>query len=267
MNPPPAQHDPGVPLFRRGCTSYVIPDDILPNVRYMAPFVDDIEIVLFESEEIGNLPDSSVIAELARLSAIHNLSYTVHLPTDIAGIADSPSAHRRFVSQAQRIVELFAETDPWAYIVHLEGHEQFLPGNHTDHFHRKSLDLIQDLIRTTGIPPSSFAVENLCYPWTCNPPLALETGCSLCTDIGHLMMTGSDLDTALETMLPLTRVIHLHGIHNGKDHSSLAWMKENHAFMSSLKTHLSRYTGVLTLEVFEESDTFTSLATLAELFP
>jgi len=36
--------------FRVGATSYVLPDHILPNVEYLAPMVDDVELVLFETD-------------------------------------------------------------------------------------------------------------------------------------------------------------------------------------------------------------------------
>src|SRR5450830_964350 len=35
--------------FRLGVPSYVYPANILPNVKALAPFVDDVELVLFES--------------------------------------------------------------------------------------------------------------------------------------------------------------------------------------------------------------------------
>ncbi len=37
--------------FRLGSTSYVYPDDILPNVRKLMSSVDDIELVLFEVDD------------------------------------------------------------------------------------------------------------------------------------------------------------------------------------------------------------------------
>src|ERR1035437_7731078 len=41
--------------FRLGVPSYVYPADILPNVKALAPYVDDVELVLFESRkpEVG----------------------------------------------------------------------------------------------------------------------------------------------------------------------------------------------------------------------
>jgi hypothetical protein len=67
-----------------GATSYVLPDHILPNVEYLGPIVDDVELVLFETDEYGsNLPGPAEIARLLELAAEHDLSYTVHLPLDL----------------------------------------------------------------------------------------------------------------------------------------------------------------------------------------
>ena len=45
------ENPPGAPVqipFRTGATSYVIADDLLPNARYLAGKVDDMELVLFD---------------------------------------------------------------------------------------------------------------------------------------------------------------------------------------------------------------------------
>jgi hypothetical protein len=38
-------------MFRIGTTSYIIPAGIVPNVAYLAPQVDDVELVMFETDE------------------------------------------------------------------------------------------------------------------------------------------------------------------------------------------------------------------------
>ena len=48
--------------FRLGTTSYIIPDDILPNVRYLAGKVKDIELVLFDIDEYCNIPDEEQLS-------------------------------------------------------------------------------------------------------------------------------------------------------------------------------------------------------------
>ena len=55
--------------FRLGATSYIIPDDILPNVRFLADKVQDVELVLFEVDDgPNNLPGPEVIAVLQALA-------------------------------------------------------------------------------------------------------------------------------------------------------------------------------------------------------
>ena len=70
--------------FRLGTTSYIIPDDLLPNARYLAGKVRDMELILFEVDDgPSNLPAPEVIEELSRLASQHDLTYTVHLPLDL----------------------------------------------------------------------------------------------------------------------------------------------------------------------------------------
>ena len=67
---------------RLGTTSYIVPDEILPNLRFLADRVDDVELVLFESDEYSNLPTKSDVAEMGRIANDNDLTFTVHLPLD-----------------------------------------------------------------------------------------------------------------------------------------------------------------------------------------
>jgi hypothetical protein len=83
--------------FRLGTTSYIIPAELLPNVIYLADKVDDIELVLFESDEISNLPDAATVKILKETAEQSDLTYTIHLPMDTwisMGISGVKS-HRR----------------------------------------------------------------------------------------------------------------------------------------------------------------------------
>ena len=66
--------------FRLGTTSYIIPGELLPNVNFLADKVDDIELVLFESDEITNLPDAATVRALIASSstAAHPSRASVH---------------------------------------------------------------------------------------------------------------------------------------------------------------------------------------------
>ncbi len=109
--------------FRLGTTSYIRPADLLPNVEYLAPLVEDVELVLFEVDDgPSNLPDTSVQTELARLAVHFDLTYTVHLPLDLRLADDGSPVHISLV-KARRVFEHTRTLNPFAYVLHLDGRE------------------------------------------------------------------------------------------------------------------------------------------------
>src|SRR6266542_4798324 len=107
--------------FRLGTTSYIIPDDILPNARYLADKVSDIELILFEVDNgPNNLPSPEVISELSQIAIQHDLTYTVHLPLDLK-LGDDGAEHDQSLVKAKRVIDCTRRLDPWAYVLHLEG--------------------------------------------------------------------------------------------------------------------------------------------------
>src|SRR5512133_713650 len=109
--------------FRVGTTSYIIPDDILPNVRYLAGKIRDVELVLFELDDgQSNLPGPALINQLNELAEAHDLTYTVHLPLDLRLGADGDEQHISLI-KARRVIDATRELNPWAYVLHLDGRE------------------------------------------------------------------------------------------------------------------------------------------------
>ena len=107
--------------FRLGTTSYIIPDDILPNARYLADKIRDIELILFEVDDgPNNLPSTEVIDELSQIAHQHDLTYTVHLPLDLK-LGDDGSEYDQSLVKAKRVIECTRGLDPWAYVLHLDG--------------------------------------------------------------------------------------------------------------------------------------------------
>ncbi len=41
--------------FRLGTTSFIYPDHYLPNVKMLGPYLNEIELLLFESAYVGNI--------------------------------------------------------------------------------------------------------------------------------------------------------------------------------------------------------------------
>jgi sugar phosphate isomerase/epimerase len=250
--------------FRVGTTSYIIPDDILPNARYLAGQVRDIELVLFELDDgPSNLPDTGLIEELNRLAQAHDLTYTVHLPLDLRLGADGDEQHVSLV-KARRVIEATRALHPWAYVLHLDGKEvrQGAGMQALARWQDQSVRALELAAGWVG-DPRKLAVENLeSYPLNFWDPVLDRFPAGRCVDIGHLWRDGHDPLPYLQACLERTRVIHLHGI-AARDHQSLAHMPRDQRD-PVLQFLAEKYQGVLTLEIFGEDDLRTSLRAMEE---
>lgn len=233
--------------FRLGSTSYVYPGDLLLNATQLAGQVQDMELVLFETASgASNFPSPDEVRQLAAIGAAHNLTYTVHLPLDLR--SESTQLHPSLL-MAQRVIELTAPLQPFAYIFHLDGTGVAQPAWLAQA--QRALTTLLDLVAD----PQTLALENLeSYAPEWLEPLLARYPISRTLDIGHLWKAGRDPWPVLERWLPHTRVIHLHGMAES-DHRSLAVMPP--AVLDPLIQRLIPWRGVLTLEVFE-ADFFTS---------
>lgn len=234
--------------YRLGTTSYIIPDDILPNVNFLADQVDDIELILFEADSASNLPSPQVVMEIGAIAQAHDLSFTVHLPLDLRLGADGDEQHVS-LQKAKRVIELTRSLKPFAYVLHLDGRDV------TDYtgWLKQAVRALEITAEWAG-GKELLAVENLeGYPLDFWEPVFDAVEVSRCVDIGHLWLDGHDALAYLERAFSRTKVIHLHGI-GSRDHQSLAHMPE--ARVARVITRLDElgYQGVLTLEVFNQPD-------------
>lgn len=250
--------------FRLGTTSYIIPDDILPNVRFLADKVQDIQLVLFELDDAqSNLPDVRQTTELNTLAAQFGLTYTVHLPLDLRLASDVNDVHVS-LQKAQRVIEATQILRPQAYIVHLDGQEERSTSreDRLTPWRRQAVQSLHYIARFTG-DIRLLAVENLeNYPVDFNDQVIRQSGCMRCIDIGHLWLDGHDPIDFFTGRFDQTSVMHLHGIRE-RDHQSLQYMPDEK--MDALFRYLlqNNFTGVLTLEVFSEEDLSTSKQAIA----
>jgi sugar phosphate isomerase/epimerase len=251
--------------FRIGTTSYIIPDDILPNARFLAGKVQDIQLVLFELDgDQSNLPDARQIEELNTLASQHGLTYTVHLPLDLR-LASEPYEVHISLRKAQRVIDATLGLNPQAYIVHLDGKEERVSTDRDilTRWQQQAVSSLQHVARLTG-NIKQLAVENLeTYPVDFNDNVIRQAGCSRCIDIGHLWLDGHDPIEFFNGRFEQTSVMHLHGIKE-RDHKSLQHMPAQ--MMDDLFRYLleHNFTGVLTLEIFAEDDLNTSMQAISE---
>jgi len=252
--------------FRLGTTSYIIPADILPNVRYLAGKVQDVELVLFEVEEgYGNLPNREQIAEMRSIASDNDLTYTIHLPLDLH-LADDGSLKHASLEKAQRVIDCTFELDPWAYVLHLDGKSvrNGAAPEIMQHWQENAVRSLEIVGNWAG-NVQKLAVENVeGYPLNFYEPVLDMIAVSRTVDIGHLWLDNKDPVEYLRNALPRTSVIHIHGI-DGRDHKSL-----DHAPTEKLRAVLdellrAQYCGVLTIEVFSENDFIKSCVAIEEI--
>ncbi len=255
--------------FRLGTTSYIIPDDILPNIRYLSGKVDDVQLILFESDEVSNFPSASVIEELAAMGRAEGLTYTVHFPLDVyLGAADA-AVRRRSVESCRRVVDLCLPLDVKTYALHLA------PADPSDRGVLPSADIPAwqaacgaslGCLAAEMETPRQLCIETLAYRFDVVDGLLEAYDLGVCLDIGHLLLGGYDVNVHLEKYAGRLHLMHIHGVHDGCDHHSLRYLDES--LLATAVQRMSEATGlprVMTVEVFNEQDFLESLAVLGPL--
>jgi sugar phosphate isomerase/epimerase len=257
------------PPFRLGTTSYIYPAEILSNVTSLQGTVDDIEIVLFESDEVSNYPSPQEIEELAAIGRKAGLSFTVHLPLDVLLGDPEPRIRRRSVDTCLRAIDTTAGLRPHGYIVHFQGlptddHGQWLNETWLTHLDESVGQLIGHLDT-----PRLLCAETLSYPFHLVEELIERRDLSICLDVGHIILYDQPLELYLHRYLSRTRVIHLHGNSGGRDHLDLGRVPpaKLDLLFTSLVTLPKVDDLVVTLEIFSEKDLEISRTVVEKYFP
>ncbi len=256
--------------FRLGTTSFIYPDFIVPNVKKLGAFFDEIELLIFESKPSTVLPTHDEIRELTHLAGDLNLTYNIHLPTDISlGHPDS-KIRVKAVDTVWRVVELCEPLSPTTHTLHLDlqaaGVMDLVNGiSEWQQLVDESLFLLSSHFSDMSV----ISIENLDFPFDYLENLIETHGLAVCMDAGHLLVHGFDFKAFFEKHQSRIPLIHLHGVDMTtappKDHQALD--RTPAPLMASLMEVLNRFTGVVSLEVFNLEKLEASLACLDQLFP
>ena len=247
--------------WRLGAPSYVIPEAILPNVELLAPVVDDVQLLFFESSGASALEHSVPVHALADLSATHDLTYTVHLPTDVfLGHADA-ATRQAGIAEIERLVALLAPLRPVAFDLHLNQQPELAPAEWQEHL-AESLALLRSRL---GSEAEKIVIENIDYPFAQVQSLVAAHGFSLCLDLGHVLYYQHEWPAAL-LLASHAGHLHLHGVRNGRDHRPLELDQATHLVEVGQALSRGNFRGVLTLEVYKYEYLRRSCEVLAELW-
>jgi sugar phosphate isomerase/epimerase len=234
--------------FKIGTTSFIYPDLYVPNVKMLGAYVDEIELLLFESAPVESLFSKASVRELRQLSRDLQISYNVHLPTDISISDPAPALQDQAVDTLIRIIERTAPLTPSSYTLHIP-----YPGNIGDDsfLHKWHDDVYRNLekIKLSGAAADRLAIETLDYPLALLGGIIMDLNLSVCLDIGHLVISGLDVRSELDRYLESVSIIHLHGVENHKDHAPLDRLADR--LLDSVVAGLEKFYGTVSLEVFD----------------
>ncbi len=242
--------------FRLGTTSFIYPDNIIPNVKQLGKNfkeLDEIEILIFESIPKQVLPSKNDINELVSLGEHFSLNYNIHLPIDIS-ICDNIRANRiRAIDTVKQVIDLCAPLKPTTHTLHMELESRSIEKNKIE-IERwrdrisESLDLLIPSISDPGI----LSIETLNYPFEIVEDIIDNYGLSICIDAGHMIKYNFDINRIFRRYKDKIPIIHLHGVDFSasppKDHTGLD--KTPDIIMQKTMKILSDFKGTLSLEVF-----------------
>lgn len=255
--------------FRLASTSFIYPDHIIPNVEMLAPYLDEIELLLLESAPPESVPSKHEIETLARIASDTGITYNVHLPVDIDLGHFSAAVRQQAVEVICRIMELTAPLTPSTHTLHIDcecsAHLSETSADTTadrllrwqERVHQSMLQLM-----ARGISGRSLSVETLMYPFEWVASVIADFDLAVCIDMGHLILRQIDPEDIFVRYRDKAAIVHLHGVYQGRDHIALNRLPlpELDHVMGMLKG----YEGVVSLEVFAYDALESSLKFLAE---
>ncbi len=223
----------------------------------MCERIDDVELVLFESGAVSNLPSETDVQHMAAIAGQHKLTYTVHLPLDAQLGAAEEKERRESVQKCRRVMELTLPLTPLGWVVHLHGDYRSEPPSRNMTLWREQCRQSLRELTETARDPQLLCVETLAYDFSHLSGIIEDTQVSVCLDIGHLLVGNRSVEAHLDAWLHRTRVVHVHGVRdNGKDHCDMRYLPAG--LLEDLAERLAALPDgsrrVVTMEVFGERD-------------
>jgi sugar phosphate isomerase/epimerase len=263
--------------FKISAPAMIYGNDLLANVRRLAKVVDNIEIVLFHTPSLHNIPSPEEVEKLHDIGCRKNVTYTVHLPASLQVASPDKGTRTKHVELAIDLIEKTAVCDPVYYILHIPFTRPTLVPRPGEYFSfefmktkrswykraRASLEKISNAVGHHG----KLLIENINYSPQCLQTLTASGLCSICLDVGHLILGQEQVGEVLKRFLAAAREIHLHGVKNYTDHLSLTVLEPNRINKWLKYLIQMNYEGIVNLEVFSHEDLIRSLDLAAQTLP
>ncbi len=247
--------------FRLGSPSYIYPGDYIFNIERLGPYLDEIELLFFESLPKNSFPSPGDIQEMARLADELELTYNVHLPIDVSISDPDPKSRAMAVEKLSHVVDSLSLLEPTAMTLHIDYKEKNFSKKRVEKWRGRIEEALESLL-SKGIKGEKISIETLDYPFEIIEGLVLHYDLSVCLDFGHMFLHGRDIEKAFDKYMERVSIIHLHGVKEGRDHLGLDSMEKEEIakFIGILKN----FSGSLSLEVFSYEKLKNSLKILEE---
>jgi sugar phosphate isomerase/epimerase len=262
--------------FILAAPSMVFGKDLMENVRRLAGLMNHVEILLFHTPSLHNVPDHREVSMLNQTGDQENITYSVHLPASLEIASRDRAKREESVRLAIEICRQTSAFNPCHYILHIPFTAPtlvpvpglyFKTGNQGtwSEWTKRALDSLEMIISNTGLN-GKLLVENINYSPSFLEPFWEEGCCKLCLDLGHLLLGKENVSETLKTYLNVTEEIHLHGVQAYDEHISLAVLPANqvHEWLTCLVK--ASFAGIINLEVFSPQDLEISMKIVLEAF-
>jgi sugar phosphate isomerase/epimerase len=190
---------------------------------------------------------AEVIGELADLAKDFNLSYNVHLPTDISISNRNPHQQRIAVDTIIRVAERVAPLNPTTLTLHVPYNKTSLAEDDVKSWQERVIKNLAKIM-ANGTPGHLISIENLDYPFEFLIPVISELDLTICLDCGHLILQEDDIEKFFSTYSAKTAIIHLYGVAKNHFHGALDQLPEK--LMVPIMRLLAKFNGIVSLEVF-----------------
>ncbi len=262
------------PTCKIGASSMVFGNDMVENAVLLSRIVDHVEIVLFHTKGLDNIPVGEQVRQLEDAGRRSGISYSVHLPASLEIGAPDPRKRKEDIRLIRDICRRMADLKPLHYVLHVPFSPPTLvavPGlyfksngaENWEDWTKRSLESLS-IINEEAPESSRFLVENINYSPRFLKPFVESGLCGLCLDIGHLVLGGEPAADILEENLSWIEEIHIHGVKGREDHLCVSLLQKT-LLRRCLECLVGNgYGGVLNMEVFTPEDLTGSIGALRE---
>jgi sugar phosphate isomerase/epimerase len=168
----------------------------------------------------------------------------------------NPVRQKDAVETMVRVIERVQALGPSALILHVPYVEEFLKEDNVRNWQDRVYKNLEQII-TAVENQRIIAIETLNYPLEMLEDIIVDLDLAICLDLGHLMVYDYDVLEVFTKYAFKTSVLHLHGVENDRDHTTLVRLSEKLA--STVLQVLKRFAGVVSIEVFSFENLDSSL--------